>query len=135
VAIRNLTSAGAVAGLRGRNACGGTVTGAVLDKLRSSGSGGTERGGAAAVQALVLYAAALREQAYLGAVQLAQTEVSELQGDHKGHAAAALLLRRAAGIYDYLRDTLLSPELDTVSSERWGPWFSFKIKKEINILC
>lgn len=53
------------------------------------------------MQACVTYAAALEKQAFALATELAQQDLEQLQHLPEQHAAAALLYRKAAGVYEH----------------------------------
>ncbi|KAK9816675.1 hypothetical protein WJX72_003570 [[Myrmecia] bisecta] len=73
--------------------------------------------------ALLLYASALRQQAYtvvtsLEVTSLESSEPNNLKEDHTDHLAAATLLRKAAGIYDHVKDTILVGIRDDLPPDR-----------------
>ena len=72
----------------------------------------------ACLQATLLYAAALRQQAYEVLHQLTGVALDQLAEHAEDHVKANALFRRSAGVCEYVRDTLL-PELpDKTPPER-----------------
>lgn len=65
------------------------------------------------------YAAALERQAYSLAAEIAQHDLEQLQHMPEQHIAAAALLKRAAGVYEYAAEELIDQLTGPKQADRY----------------